>query len=69
MKKGWRLCLIGDSGTRRTQLLTVLGTEAIVLGLRVRYTSANLVKQLVEAADEILLMTITRYETAWTRGE
>ncbi|WP_444545346.1 ATP-binding protein [Streptomyces capitiformicae] len=63
LKKGLPLCLIGDSGTRKSHLLIALGTEAAMAGVRVRYTLATkLVNALFEAADEkILTETIARY--------
>jgi DNA replication protein DnaC len=55
--------LIGDSGTGKSHLLIALGTEAAMAGFRVRYVlAANLVNELVEAADEKQLpKTIARY--------
>ncbi|WP_217214012.1 IS21-like element helper ATPase IstB [Streptomyces sp. AC550_RSS872] len=67
VKKGLPLCLIGDSGTGKSHLLIVLGTEAAIAGFRVRCTLATelvneLVDELVDAADEkILTKTIARY--------
>lgn len=63
VKAGHPLCLIGDSGTGKTHLLTALGTLAAEAGYRVRYTLASkLVNELVEAADERQLSKlITRY--------
>jgi DNA replication protein DnaC len=60
---GQPLCLIGDSGTGKTHLLIGLGTAAAEAGHRVRYvTTAALVNELVEAADErSLSRTIARY--------
>lgn len=60
---GQPLCLIGDSGTGKTHLLIGLGTAAAEAGYRVRYvTTAALVNELVEAADEpVLSRTIARY--------
>ena len=60
---GQPLCLIGDSGTGKTHLLIGLGTAAAEAGHRVRYvTTAALVNELVEAADERMLSrTIARY--------
>ncbi|MEU7148796.1 IS21-like element helper ATPase IstB [Streptomyces sp. NPDC045456] len=53
VKKSEPLCLIGDSGTGKSHLLIVLGTEAATKGFRVRYVLATkLVNELVEAADE-----------------
>jgi DNA replication protein DnaC len=62
-RKGLPLCLIGDSGTGKSHLLIALGTEAAIVGFRVRYTLATtLVNELVKAADEkILTKTIARY--------
>ncbi|MFE9102204.1 ATP-binding protein [Actinomadura geliboluensis] len=62
-KKSEPLCLIGDSGTGKSHLLIVLGTEAAMAGYRVKYTLATkLVNELVEAADDKQLnKTITRY--------
>lgn len=51
--KGEPLVLLGDSGTGKTHLLIALGTAAAEQGRRVRYvTTAGLVNELVEAADE-----------------
>lgn len=63
VKKGQPLCLIGDSGTGKSHLLTALGTEAATAGYRVKYTLATkLVNELVEAADEMILSkAIARY--------
>jgi DNA replication protein DnaC len=63
VKKGWPLCLIGDSGTGKSHLLIALGTEAAMAGFRVKYTlAAKLVNELVEAADDLQLnKTIARY--------
>jgi len=63
VKKGQPLCLIGDSGTGKSHLLIALGTEAAMVGYRVKYTLATkLVNELVEAADEMVLSkTIARY--------
>lgn len=50
---GQPLCLIGDSGTGKSHLLIGIGTAIAEAGLRVRYTTtANLVNELAEAADE-----------------
>ena len=50
---GQPLVLLGDSGTGKTHLLIGLGTAAAEQGRRVRYiTTAALVNELVEAADE-----------------
>ncbi|MFI0263999.1 IS21-like element helper ATPase IstB [Streptomyces sp. NPDC017056] len=63
VRKGHRLCLIGDSGTGKSHLLIALGTEAAMKGYRVTYVLATkLVNELVEAADdEQLAKTIARY--------
>ncbi|UOB15395.1 IS21-like element helper ATPase IstB [Streptomyces sp. HP-A2021] len=63
VKKGEPLCLIGDSGTGKSHLLIALGTEAAMLGYRVRYVlAAKLVNELVEAPDEKQLSkTTARY--------
>lgn len=67
VKKGLRLCLIGDSGTGKSHLLIALATEAATAGYRVKYTLATkLANELVEAADEMTLTkTIARYD--WPR--
>lgn len=50
---GEPVVLLGDSGTGKTHLLIGLGLAACEAGLRVRYTTtAALVNELVEAADE-----------------
>ena len=47
------IVLLGDSGTGKTHLLIALGLAACEQGRRVRYiTTAQLVNELVEAADE-----------------
>jgi DNA replication protein DnaC len=63
VKKGLPLCLIGDSGTGKSHLLIALGTEAAMVGFRVRYVLATkLVNELVEAADDkVLTKTIARH--------
>jgi DNA replication protein DnaC len=63
VRKGQPLCLIGDSGTGKSHLLIALGTEAAMIGHRVRYVLATkLVNELVEAADDkMLAKTIARY--------
>ena len=60
---GQPLCLIGDSGTGKSHLLTGLGTAAAENGYRVRYvTAAALVNELVEASDDrTLSKVIGRY--------
>ena len=51
--------LLGDSGTGKTHLLIGLGIAACEQGRRVRYaTTAQLVNELVEAADERRLSRI-----------
>jgi len=53
IEKGEPLVLLGDSGTGKTHLLIALGTAAAEQGRRVRYvTTAGLVNELVEAADD-----------------
>jgi len=50
---GEPVCLLGDSGTGKTHLLIGLGIAACEQGRRVRYvTAAQLVNELVEAADD-----------------
>ncbi|MEJ7716074.1 MAG: IS21-like element helper ATPase IstB [Thermoleophilaceae bacterium] len=50
---GEPVVLLGDSGTGKTHLLIGLGTAAAEAGRRVRYiTTATLVNELVEAADD-----------------
>jgi DNA replication protein DnaC len=63
VRAGEPLCLIGDSGTGKSHLLIALGTEAAMVGFRVRYVlAAKLVNELVEAADDKqLTRTIARY--------
>jgi len=60
---GQPLCLIGDSGTGKSHLLIGLGTAVAEAGYKVRYsTTANLVNELAEAADERqLTKVLTRY--------
>lgn len=60
---GQPLVLLGDSGTGKTHLLIALGTAAAEQGRRVRYiTTAALVNELIEAADEQQLSRlIARY--------
>ena len=56
---GQPLVLLGDSGTGKTHLLIALGTAAAEQGRRVRYvTTAALVNELVEAADDKQLSRI-----------
>ena len=60
---GEPVCLLGDSGTGKTHLLLALGLAACEQDRRVRYvTAAQLVNELVEAADDRRLSKIvTRY--------
>lgn len=60
---GQPLCLIGDSGTGKSHLLIGIGTALAETGLRVRYTTtANLVNELAEAADDRqLTKVLARY--------
>jgi DNA replication protein DnaC len=60
---GEPVVLLGDSGTGKTHLLIGLGLAACEQGRRVRYvTTAQLVNELVEAANErILSRVIARY--------
>jgi DNA replication protein DnaC len=55
--------LLGDSGTGKTHLLIGLGLAACEQGRKVRYvTTAQLVNELVEAADErVLSRVVARY--------
>ena len=55
--------MLGDSGTGKSHLLIGLGLAACEQGRRVRYvTTAHLVNELVEAADErILSRVVARY--------
>ena len=56
---GQPCCLIGDSGTGKTHLLIGLGLAACEQGRRVRYvTTAALVNELVEAADQRALSRV-----------
>ena len=57
------VCLVGDSGTGKSHLLIGLGVAAAEQGRRVRYvTTAALVNELVEAADErALSRVVARY--------
>jgi DNA replication protein DnaC len=63
LKAGDPIVLLGDSGTGKTHLLIALGIAACEQGHRVRYvTAAQLVNELVEAADERKLSRlVTRY--------
>lgn len=60
---GQPLCLIGQSGTGKSHLLIGIGTAVAETGLKVRYTTtANLVNELAEAADERqLTRVLNRY--------
>ena len=60
---GEPIVLLGDSGTGKTHLLIGLGLAACEQGRRVRYlTTAQLVNELVEAADErVLSRVVGRY--------
>jgi DNA replication protein DnaC len=56
---GEPVVLLGDSGTGKSHLLIGLGLAACEQGRRVRYvTTAQLVNELVEAADERLLSRV-----------
>ncbi|MGH3365587.1 MAG: ATP-binding protein [Nocardioidaceae bacterium] len=56
---GEPVVLLGDSGTGKTHLLIALGLAACEQGRRVRYTTcAQLVNELVEAADERTLSRV-----------
>jgi DNA replication protein DnaC len=63
MDAGEPIVLLGDSGTGKTHLLIALGLVACEQGRRVRYiTCAQLVNELVEAADERQLSrVVARY--------
>jgi DNA replication protein DnaC len=63
LKAGEPVVLVGDSGTGKTHLLIGLGLAACEEGRRVRYvTTAQLVNELVEAADErVLSRVVARY--------
>jgi DNA replication protein DnaC len=63
LDSGDPIVLIGDSGTGKTHLLIGLGIAACEQGRRVRYvTCAQLVNELVEAADERrLARLVARY--------
>src|SRR5262245_42492855 len=59
LEAGEPIVLVGDSGTGKTHLLIGLGMAACEQGRRVRYaTAAQLVNELVEAADERRLSRI-----------
>ena len=63
MDAGEPVVLLGDSGTGKSHLLIGLGLAACEQGRRVRYiTTAQLVNELVEAADDrILSRVVGRY--------
>jgi DNA replication protein DnaC len=63
MDAGEPIVLLGDSGTGKSHLLIGLGLAACEQGRRVRYaTTAQLVNELVEAADErSLSRVVARY--------
>jgi len=63
LKAGEPVVALGDSGTGKTHLLIGLGLAACEQGHRVRYvTCAQLVNELVEAADErVLSRVVARY--------
>jgi DNA replication protein DnaC len=63
MDNGEPVVLLGDSGTGKTHLLIGLGLAACEQGRRVRYvTTAQLVNELVEAADDrVLSRMVSRY--------
>ena len=63
LEAGEPVVLLGDSGTGKTHLLIGLGLAACEQGRRVRYvTTAQLVNELVEAADERMLSrVVARY--------
>ena len=59
LDKGEPVVLLGDSGTGKTHLLIGLGLAACEQGRRVRYvTTAALVNELVEAADQRALSRV-----------
>jgi DNA replication protein DnaC len=59
LDKGEPVVLLGDSGTGKTHLLISLGLAACEQGRRVRYaTTAALVNELVEAADQRALSRV-----------
>jgi len=63
LDNGEPVVMLGDSGTGKTHLLIGLGLAACEQGRRVRYvTTAHLVNELVEAADErVLTRVVARY--------
>jgi DNA replication protein DnaC len=61
MNAGEPIVLLGDSGTGKSHLLIGLGLTACEQGRRVRYvTTAQLVNELVEAADDRVLSRVVR---------
>ena len=68
MDAGEPIVLLGDSGTGKSHLLIGLGLAACEQGRRVRYvTTAQLVNELVEAADDRQLSRVVEAATdAWT---
>jgi DNA replication protein DnaC len=61
MNAGEPIVLLGDSGTGKSHLLIGLGLAACEQGRRVRYvTTAQLVNELVEAADDRVLSRVVR---------
>ena len=67
LDKGEPVVLLGDSGTGKTHLLIGLGLAACEQGRRVRYaTTAALVNELVEAADQRALSRWSAATAAWT---
>jgi len=63
VRAGHPLVMIGNSGTGKSHLLIGIGTAIAEAGLKVRYTTtANLVNELAEAADERqLTRVLARY--------
>jgi DNA replication protein DnaC len=67
MDAGEPVVLLGDSDTGKSHLLIGLGLAAWEQGRRVRYvTTAQLVNELVEAADERVLSRVSDAMDAWT---
>ena len=67
MDAGEPVVLLGDSGTGKSHLLIGLGLAACEQGRRVRYvTTAQLVNELVEAANERVLSRSSPATDAWT---
>ncbi|WP_344063433.1 ATP-binding protein, partial [Nostocoides vanveenii] len=59
LEAGEPVVMLGDSGTGKSHLLIGLGLAACEQGRRVRYaTTAGLVNELVEAADERVLSRV-----------